>query len=148
MKITTISAALAAAALLTLGASAQAQTVNTNANSSTNRVGPPARITGAEARLEHLTKALDLTDDQKPKVKAVLEEETKAVREARASVGGGTPEERRAKYQSIREETSAKLKNILTPEQYTKYEALPQARGGARRPLPPGTAPAKPEEKQ
>lgn len=145
MKIPKVSIAVAAAAVLTaLCVSAQTQTVTNNEASSTNRAAPPMRVNGAEARLDQLSKALDLTDEQKPQVKAVLEEETKAIREARSTVGDGTPEERRAKYQSIREATSAKLKNILTTEQYTKYESLPQVRGGARRPLAPGNPPANP----
>src|SRR5581483_2287005 len=79
----------------------------------------------ADNRLMYLSQQLGLTEEQKPKVHAVLEEEFKGLQ--------GVPrEQRREKMAAMQEETSKKLKDILTPEQYTKYQALP-GRGAGRR---------------
>ncbi len=71
-----------------------------------------------EQRLERMTTQLNLTDEQKPKVKAVLEETSKKMQGLRDL----PQEERREKMQAAREEETKKLKGILTPEQFKKYE--------------------------
>lgn len=68
-----------------------------------------------EQRLERMTTQLSLTDEQKPKIKAVLEETTKKMQAL-------APEERREKGRAIREEEMTKFKAILTPEQFEKYQ--------------------------
>ena len=68
-----------------------------------------------EQRLDQMTKDLSLTDEQKPKVKAVLEETDKKLQEV-------PREDRQAKMPEIMKERNAKLKDILTPEQFTKLQ--------------------------
>lgn len=68
-----------------------------------------------EQRLDRMTTQLNLTDAQKPKVKAVLEESAKKMKDM-------APEERRTKGKTLREEETKKLKAILTDEQFKKYE--------------------------
>jgi len=80
-----------------------------------------------EQRLDRLTEQLKLTDEQKPKVKTVLEEETKKMQDLRGDTSVSR-EDRMDKIQTIQKETAAKLKGILTPEQYEKYEKLPVGR--------------------
>src|SRR5260221_10900492 len=70
-----------------------------------------------EQRLDRMTEELKLTDEQKPKVKAVLEETAKKMQDV-------PREERREKGQAIREEENTKLKAILTPEQTEKWEKM------------------------
>ena len=70
-----------------------------------------------EQRLERLTTQLSLTDDQKPKVKAVLEETSKKMQDPAAD------------KKAIRDEQNTKMKAILTPEQFTKYQEMNQHRG-------------------
>ena len=82
-----------------------------------------------EQRMERLTTELTLTDAQKPKVKAVLEDSQKKMTELRNDTALDQPQ-RREKFQALREEELKKMKAILTPEQYTKYEAMPQGRKG------------------
>lgn len=53
-------------------------------------------------RTEMLAMRLKLTDEQKAKIKPIFDEETKQMQE-------------------IREKTQAKLKSILTPEQWEQY---------------------------
>jgi protein CpxP len=72
-----------------------------------------------EQRMEAMTTQLSLTDDQKPKVKAVLEDTAKKMKDV-------APEDRQTKGKEIRDEQNTKMKAILTPEQYTKYEAMQQ----------------------
>lgn len=84
--------------------------------------------------LERLTKALDLTDEQKPKVKAILEERDKKLQDFRKDAAQLSREERRTKLQAIHKETTEKLKAVLTEEQFKKFEQMTQrprrARGG------------------
>jgi hypothetical protein len=75
-----------------------------------------------DARMERLTTELSLTDAQKPKVKAVLEETQKKAQGLRDL----PQDERREKMTAIREDESKALKPILTPEQMEKYKNLPQ----------------------
>ena len=78
-----------------------------------------------DQRMERLTTELTLTDAQKPKVKAVLEETQKKARELRDD-SSLSQEQRREKMDTIREEESKSLKPILTAEQMEKYKNLPQ----------------------
>ena len=76
---------------------------------------PPMR-----SRADYLAQRFKLTDEQKGKVQVVFDEETKKYGEMR-NQANLKPEERRAKYMAIREETNAKLKTIMTPEQWEQY---------------------------
>ena len=105
----------------------------------TNTPPPGAPPSGARPgmrggpSLEQLTQQLNLTDEQKPKVKAILDDRDKKVAEIRGDSSLST-EDRRTKMQSLREEVNTKLKGVLTPEQYDKWQKMSQ-RG--RRPGPP-----------
>ncbi len=72
-----------------------------------------------EQRMERLTTELNLTDAQKPKVKAVLEDTAKKSRDI-------PREERREKMRPLMDEQNKKLKEILTPDQYEKYQKMQQ----------------------
>jgi protein CpxP len=89
--------------------------------------GGKARMT-AEERFKQLDEALKLTDAQKPKVKAALEDVQAKMQEAR----NAPQEERRDKVRTIMADQDKKMKEILTPEQYTKYEEMRPARGGKK----------------
>ena len=78
---------------------------------------------GVEQRMERLNEQLKLTDDQKPKVKTVLEESQKERQQLR-SESSGAPQERQKKMAAILEKENKKLKEILTADQYTKYEKM------------------------
>jgi hypothetical protein len=78
-----------------------------------------------DARMERLTTELTLTDAQKPKVKAVLEETQKKARELRDD-SSLSQEQRTEKRRAIGEEESKSLKAILTPEQMEKYKNMAQ----------------------
>ncbi len=80
-----------------------------------------------EQQMERYNTELKLTDEQKPKVKAVLEESNKKMREI-FSDSSMDRSQMREKMQPIREEQNKKMKAILTADQFKKYEEL-QARG-------------------
>ncbi len=73
---------------------------------------------GLEQQLERLTTDLKLTDAQKPKVKAVLEESMKQ----RQGLRDVPEDQRREKMRAIMEEQQKKLKEILTPEQLEQWQ--------------------------
>jgi Spy/CpxP family protein refolding chaperone len=54
------------------------------------------------SRIDFLARSLNLTEDQKEQIRPIFDEETKQI-------------------QQIREKTQARLKAILTPEQWEKY---------------------------
>jgi Spy/CpxP family protein refolding chaperone len=95
--------------------------------------------------IEQLTTNLDLTADQIPKVTAVLDDQKKKMADLMAddSVQG---QDRRTKMMDIRTEETAKMKEILTDDQFAKYQKMTQrgrrggAGGGGGNP-PPATAP-------
>jgi Spy/CpxP family protein refolding chaperone len=75
-----------------------------------------------ETRLEKLKTELNLTEQQEAEVKALMDERQKEMEKNR--------EQRDAAMKAVRERQQAhdtKMKNILTPEQYAKYEQLNQA---------------------
>jgi periplasmic protein CpxP/Spy len=79
--------------------------------------------------IEQLTTQLDLTAEQKPKVQAVLDDTAKKTQDL-------TQEERRGeKGQAIRKEQTAKMKAILTDEQFKKYQEMGQRgkKGGGKK---------------
>jgi protein CpxP len=76
-------------------------------------------------------KDLNLTDDQKAKLDALMKE----AREQRGNGQQGPPSDAdRQAMQARRAEMDTKIKGILTPEQYTKYQAMRWPRG--QRPAP------------
>jgi periplasmic protein CpxP/Spy len=76
-------------------------------------------------RLEHLTKALDLTPEQQAKVKAIFEQAKPQIKAAR--------EEGRQKAQAIRENIQSQIRPILTPAQQQKFDAIKKAREDMRK---------------
>jgi protein CpxP len=94
-----------------------------------------------EQRLARISEQLSLTEDQKPKVKALLEEQSKST----AGFRDLSQEERRAKMQAAREEMTKKMKEILTEEQFQKWETMRQGRGPGGPGGPGGRPPGGPD---
>ncbi len=105
---------------------------STLASAQDTKQGKKGRGPNIERQMDRLTTELNLTDPQKPKVKAVLEDTAKKRRDISRDLSG---EERRAKMRPITEEQNKKIKEILTPDQYEKYQKLQQQqrRRGAER---------------
>jgi HlyD family secretion protein len=86
--------------------------------------GPPS----LEQIRERLVKGLNLTDDQQKKLEPILQEG----REQFRSLQGLAEAERRAKAQKIREAQRARIREILTDEQKTRYDEMTASAGEAR----------------
>ena len=85
-----------------------------------------------EKRLERLTEALSLTTDQQAeirKVDAKFHESMKAMRES-----GKDREAMRPEAEKMRKEYDTDYKEILTAEQYEKFEELRKKRSKGERP--------------
>jgi periplasmic protein CpxP/Spy len=87
------------------------------------------RREAAAQRVERMAEELKLTDAQKTKVKEVMEAQQKKMQEARTANPDATPEQRREAFRTAREEMAKKMKEILTPEQFTKWETMNAQRG-------------------
>jgi len=83
-----------------------------------------------EQQMERYNTGLTLTDEQKPKFKAALEEQQKAMQAIRSD-SSLEQDARRTKMQDLRKATDTKMKGILTDEQYKKYQEMSQ-RGGKK----------------
>ncbi len=123
MKKISLVAALVLGGLLACCTLAKAQDTN-NPSSTTPKKGKRGMMT-VEQRLERMSTELNLTDDQKPKVKAVLEDTGKQMQ----GLADLSQEDRRAKMKTIREDEGKKLKDILTPDQWDKFQTMMQDMG-------------------
>jgi periplasmic protein CpxP/Spy len=134
-------AALVAGALIALAPSLRA------ADKAQRPEGAPPRGPRVEAvkeRLAKMAEELNLTAEQKTKVEAALKAQAESLR----GLKDATPEERREKGQAARKEMQKAMKEILTPEQYAKFEKLREERrangpGGPEGRKPKSEKPAK-----
>ena len=118
MKKLSLIAALAVGALLACSTVAMAQDTN-----QTPQQGRKKGFPSVEQQMERLTTELSLTDEQKPKVEAVLKDSQKK-RQDLFSDQSMDRQERRDKMTALREEQTKKLKEILTPDQMDKYTKM------------------------
>jgi protein CpxP len=106
------------------------------ADDSTNTppAAPPADSHGYGARgRPDFAKELNLTDDQKPKVKAIMDAQMQKMRDVRGD-DSLSQDDKRAKMKAIHDDTATQLKAVLTADQFAKWQKLSQ-RGMHR---PPG----------
>jgi Spy/CpxP family protein refolding chaperone len=73
--------------------------------------------------LEWLSKELNLTDEQKEKVKPILDDQSKQMHAAQEDTSL-TQEQKRDKMKQIHQTTHSQINEILTPEQQKKFAAL------------------------
>jgi len=91
------------------------------------QAGPPNPSPEVQRRLEAAKARLQLTPDQEPKLRALLEEESLKVRALQAKRGtdnAPTKAEMAREARAIREDFRGKLKAILTPEQMTEWDKM------------------------
>jgi periplasmic protein CpxP/Spy len=84
--------------------------------------------------MEKYTEQLSLTDEQKPKVKALLDDSTKKRRELFRDAALDQ-QQKREKFQEVMEAQNKKMKEILTADQYKKYQEMNEKmkKGGGRK---------------
>ena len=129
-------AALIAGSLLA-GSTLQAQ----DATNTPPAGAPPG---GMHARPD-FAKELNLTEDQKPKFKEIMQGRMEKMKELRADTTASA-EDKKAKGKAIQEDTTKQLKALLTDEQFAKWQKMGQ---GMHRPpagAPGGAAPATPPQ--
>lgn len=116
MKRLTVIAALALGGLVTCSSMANAQEGRDGRGERGKRGGRPS----VHQRVDQMIASLRLTEDQKPRFNAVREDTSKKLQALFA--GGPSKEQMRAKMQPIREEEARKMKEILTAEQFAKWQ--------------------------
>lgn len=75
------------------------------------------------SRLEWLSKELNLTDEQKTKLKPILEDEGKQMHALREDTSL-TQDQRQEKMKQLHETIDSKINDILTPDQQKKFAEL------------------------
>jgi len=141
MKITKplIIAVLAAGNLLMSDLALQAQGTTNSPLSPPASAPPPGRPPGAMGmrggpNVDMMAQQLNLTDDQKPKFKSIMETRMQKMRDLRQDPDFAqmTPQDRGAKIKAIQDDTDAQIKALLTPEQLEKWHKM---RGMRVRPM-------------
>jgi hypothetical protein len=93
---------------------------------------PPAgKAWGGARPMEQLAKKLNLTDEQKTKVAAILKDQMTQMLELRKNEDL-SQDDRRTQMMAIRKEGNAKIRALLTSEQQTTFDKLPPMGGGPR----------------
>jgi Spy/CpxP family protein refolding chaperone len=83
------------------------------------------RMMSPEQRTEHLTKALNLSDDQKGKVLSILQDQQKQMEGVRSD-SSLSQDERWSKMREIHQNASAQIKGNLNPDQAKKFDEMQQ----------------------
>ena len=84
------------------------------------------------SHLEWLSKELNLTDEQKEKVKPILDEQTKQMHATQEDTSL-SQEQKRDKMKQIHQTTHSQINDILTPEQQKKFAELKEQQKEHRR---------------
>jgi Spy/CpxP family protein refolding chaperone len=79
------------------------------------------RQTQARERVEKAKQEWNITDEQKAKLKATFQPQLEKFRELRQNQSL-TPQEKMEKLKAMRKELAPQIKEVLTPDQYEKWE--------------------------
>ena len=92
---------------------------------------------------DFMARQLNLTDEQKPKFVSIMETRMQKMRDVPREPGFASmpPEERGAKMRAIQNEMETQMKALLTPEQFQKWQKIPQMGMRGRQVVPPPGAP-------
>ena len=85
------------------------------------------RRAGIQARLKQISEQLNLTDEQKEKLKPIFQEQFAKLRELRQN-DTLSREDKLAKVKELREDINKKVEPILTAEQKEKWQKVQQRR--------------------
>jgi Spy/CpxP family protein refolding chaperone len=87
-----------------------------------------AKPNKAIERLQAQLSPLNLTDDQKAKVDAIIQDEEKSAAALRKDKGVAKAD-RQAERQELRQDTLDKIRAVLTPEQAAKFDKRGKSQG-------------------
>jgi len=80
------------------------------------------RLAALRERMQETARELNLTPEQKEKLQTIVRERMEKLRDLRQDTNL-SPQEKREKFQAAREEITAEVKKVLTPEQFEKWKA-------------------------
>ena len=103
-----------------------------------------------QAMLDHMSKELNLTEDQKTKIQPIMEDTQKQMEAVRSDTSL-SQQDRMAKAREIHENAKKQVEPILTAEQREKFEKMQQNHHqhmGGRRRGSKGAAPQQPAQPQ
>lgn len=86
------------------------------------------RAESADQQLQTLSEKLNLTDDQKAKIKPILEDQMKQMK-ALHEDSSLSAEQKRDKMKSIHDTSHEQINAVLTPEQQTKFKEMQEHMG-------------------
>lgn len=106
-----------------------------------SQTAPPPQAAGKEMAMHHdgfqaAVESLNLTDDQKSKVKDIFAE-AKTKRQAVSSDASLTEDQKKAKMKELHTGMMAKLNEVLTPDQQTELKNKMEAAKSAKPPMHP-----------
>jgi protein CpxP len=135
---------LALGGLLTLGATGAAVAQDNAQPQDQGQQGHGPRRMNPDRQLEHMTKELGLSADQQSQIKPLLVDRQQKV-EALFQDQSVSGEDRRAKMQSIRQETQGKIEAVLNDQQKQKFEAMQERMRGRGGPGAPSEGAPQPQ---
>jgi Spy/CpxP family protein refolding chaperone len=92
-----------------------------------------ARDGGMRDRLQAAVESLNLTDEQKPKVKDIFAD-VKTKRQAIFTDSSLSEDQKKAKMKELHDGTVAKLNEVLTPDQQAELKSKMEAAKAAKKP--------------
>jgi protein CpxP len=81
-----------------------------------------------DEQVQHMTQKLNLTSDQQSQVKSILENERQQM-EALHNDTSTAEQDKRQKFQTMRQENSTKIRDVLNDDQKKKYDAMQKEHG-------------------
>jgi periplasmic protein CpxP/Spy len=111
------------AVLLFFGCSLVARAQETGAQQSNPQAQSSMHQRQHANRLDWLSKQLNLTDEQKAKIKPILDDEGKQMRTMREDTSL-SQQQRHDKMMQLHETADSQINDVLTPEQQKKFAAL------------------------
>jgi Spy/CpxP family protein refolding chaperone len=127
-------AALVAAILLTAGTAVRAQESTTPSSTNLPVAGGGAKMRGPN--VDYLAKQLGLTDDEKVKFSAAIDEQRQKLKSI-MSDKSLSPQDRHSQVVQLRQDLNTELKGILTAEEFAKWEKLSTRHHPGPRPVAP-----------
>lgn len=100
-----------------------AQTPPADQGSGMSHGGHHHGMPSADDQLKHLTRKLNLTDDQQAKLKPILDEQHKQMEQLHSD-NSGSREDRWKKMHEIRENSDSQIKSVLNEDQQKKFDEM------------------------
>ena len=117
--------ALAAGSMVVCGTAFGDESVSSMATNATSKISSWFKGSGEDSTnmVNKLSEKLGLTDDQKQKVESAFKSEHQQVQDVKQNNTLSTGEAH-SKMQEIHSSLDSKMKSILTPDQYQKWEKI------------------------